>query len=167
MSKLQCKVALVTGASKGIGAGIARELAAAGAAVVVNYASDRTGAESVVDAIIAGGGCAIAIQADVSKSADVAELFERAKEAFGSRFPLHVISAERGDGLPELRKALYDVLGVIRVYTKQPGKPADMTNPFTVPVGSTVANVAGKVHRDLEETVKSFEKVVAHFQGKR
>lgn len=84
MSKLQCKVALVTGASKGIGAGIARELAAAGAAVVVNYASDRNGAESVVNAIIAGCGRAIAIQADVAKSADVARLFERAKEAFGS-----------------------------------------------------------------------------------
>lgn len=84
MSKLQCKVALVTGASKGIGAGIARELAAAGAAVVVNYASDRNGAESVVNAIIAGCGRAIAIQADVVKSADVARLFERAKEAFGS-----------------------------------------------------------------------------------
>lgn len=84
MSKLQCNVALVTGASKGIGAGIAKELAAAGAAVVVNYASDRTGAESVVDAINAAGGRAIAIQADVAKSADVARLFERAKEAFGS-----------------------------------------------------------------------------------
>jgi ribosome-interacting GTPase 1 len=80
---------------------------------------------------------------------------EIAREAFGTKFPLHVVSAERGDGLPELRKAIYDVLGVIRVYTKQPGKPADMTNPFTVPIGSTVANVAGKVHRDLEETVKS------------
>ncbi|MHB0958787.1 MAG: SDR family NAD(P)-dependent oxidoreductase [Pirellulaceae bacterium] len=84
MSKLQCKVALVTGASKGIGAGIAKELAATGAAVVVNYASDRTGAESVVDAITAAGGRATAIQADVAKSADVAKLFERAKEALGS-----------------------------------------------------------------------------------
>lgn len=84
MSKLPCKVALVTGASKGIGAGIAKELAAAGAAVVVNYASDRTGAESVVDAITAAGGRAIAIQGDVAKSADVAQLFQRAKEVFGS-----------------------------------------------------------------------------------
>jgi 3-oxoacyl-[acyl-carrier protein] reductase len=74
----------VTGASKGIGAGIAKELAAAGAAVVVNYASDRTGAESVVDAIVAAGGRAIAVQADVAKAADVTRLFEQTKDAFGS-----------------------------------------------------------------------------------
>ncbi|QDV28666.1 3-oxoacyl-[acyl-carrier-protein] reductase FabG [Planctopirus ephydatiae] len=84
MSKLQNKVALVTGASKGIGAGIARELAAAGAAVVVNYASDRAGAESVVAAINAAGGQAMALQGDVAKAADVAALFERTKAAFGS-----------------------------------------------------------------------------------
>jgi ribosome-interacting GTPase 1 len=80
---------------------------------------------------------------------------EIAREWLGSRFLLHVISAERGDGLAELRKALYDVLGVMRIYTKQPGKPADMTSPFTPPIGATVAELAGKVHRDLEDAVKS------------
>ncbi|ADG69776.1 short-chain dehydrogenase/reductase SDR [Planctopirus limnophila DSM 3776] len=84
MSKLQNKVALVTGASKGIGAGIAGELAAAGAAVVVNYASDRAGAESVVAAIKAAGGQALALRGDVAKAADVAALFERTQAAFGS-----------------------------------------------------------------------------------
>ncbi|WP_439621583.1 GTPase [Gemmata sp.] len=80
---------------------------------------------------------------------------EIAREALGTTYPLHVVSAERGDGLGELRAALYAVLGVMRVYTKQPGKPADMTNPFTPPIGSTVADVAGRVHRDLEDAVKS------------
>ena len=80
---------------------------------------------------------------------------EIAREAFAGRFPLHVISAERGDGLDELRKAIYDRLGVMRVYTKQPGKPPDMTSPFTCPVGSTVAEFAGHVHKDFEEGLKS------------
>ena len=52
-------------------------------------------------------------------------------------------------------EAIYDLLGVMRIYTKQPGKPADMTSPFTPPIGSTVAELAGKVHRDLEDAVKS------------
>jgi hypothetical protein len=80
---------------------------------------------------------------------------ELAREALGSRFPVHIVSAERGDGLEPLRKAIYDVLGVMRIYTKQPGKPADKTSPFTPPVGSTVAELAAKVHRDLEAAVKS------------
>jgi uncharacterized protein len=80
---------------------------------------------------------------------------EIAREEFGTRLPLHVVSAERGDGLDALRKAIYDALGVMRIYTKQPGKPADMTSPFTPPIGATVADLAGKVHRDLEDAVKS------------
>ncbi len=84
MSKLQSKTALVTGASKGIGAGIALELSSAGANVVVNYASDRSGAEAIVRSITANGGQAIAIQGDVSNSVDVSRLFDEAAQAFGT-----------------------------------------------------------------------------------
>jgi 3-oxoacyl-[acyl-carrier protein] reductase len=83
MAKLEGRVALVTGASKGIGAGIAKELAAAGAAVVVNYASDRSGAEAVTQAIRDTNGRAVAIQGDVSKPDDVRRLFAGLKESFG------------------------------------------------------------------------------------
>jgi len=83
MDKLQGKVAVVTGASKGIGAAIARALGAAGASVVVNYASDKTGAEKAVADIKAKGGKALAVQGDVSKSAEIKRLFEDTKKAFG------------------------------------------------------------------------------------
>jgi 3-oxoacyl-[acyl-carrier protein] reductase len=81
--KLSGKVAVVTGASKGIGAAIATHLAAAGAAVVVNYASSREGADRVVARITADGGRAVAVQADVSKKADIDRLFAETKSAFG------------------------------------------------------------------------------------
>ncbi len=84
MAKLSGKVAVVTGASKGIGAGIARTLGEAGAAVVVDYASDREGAERVVADIKKREGKAVAVQADVSKPEDVARLFAEARRAFGS-----------------------------------------------------------------------------------
>src|SRR5690348_1418098 len=83
MSKLKNKVALVTGASKGIGASIAKGLAAEGAAVVVNYASSKQGADRTVEEIRRNGGTAIAIQGDVSKASDVKRLFAETKQAFG------------------------------------------------------------------------------------
>lgn len=84
MSELTGKVAIVTGASKGIGAGIAKGLGAAGASVVVNYASSREGADRVVAEITGNGGKAVAVQGDVSKAADVQRLFAETKKAFGA-----------------------------------------------------------------------------------
>lgn len=81
--KLNGKVAVVTGASKGIGAGIAKLFAAEGAAVVVNYASAKSDADKIVDEITKKGGKAVAVQADVAKKADVEKLFGAAEKAFG------------------------------------------------------------------------------------
>src|SRR4026209_3047112 len=81
--KLNGKVAVVTGASKGIGTGIAKAFAAEGASVVVNYASAKQDANRVVDEISKRGGKAIAIQGNVSKKPDVERLFAEAKRAFG------------------------------------------------------------------------------------
>ncbi|MDQ1693653.1 MAG: 3-oxoacyl-[acyl-carrier protein] reductase [Acidobacteriaceae bacterium] len=83
MGKLTGKVAVVTGASKGIGAGIAKELAAQGASVVVNYASSKEGAEKVVAEITKDGGRAVAVGGSVAKAADIDALFATAKKAFG------------------------------------------------------------------------------------
>jgi 3-oxoacyl-[acyl-carrier protein] reductase len=83
MGKLQGKVAIVTGASKGIGAGIAKAFAAEGAAVTVNYASSREGADKVVAEIAGRGGSAIAVGGDVSKEADVKTLFDETQKSFG------------------------------------------------------------------------------------
>ncbi|MFD2863185.1 SDR family NAD(P)-dependent oxidoreductase [Mucilaginibacter antarcticus] len=84
MSKLLNKVAVVTGASKGIGAGIAKSLAAEGASVVVNYASSKEGAKKVVADIVAAGGKAVAVQANVANATDVDRLFAETQAAFGA-----------------------------------------------------------------------------------
>ncbi len=83
MTKLSSKVAIVTGASKGIGAGIAKALAREGAAVVVNYASSKAGADAVVAEITAAGGQAIAVQGDVSKASEAQGLIDAAVKRFG------------------------------------------------------------------------------------
>lgn len=93
------KVALVTGASKGIGAAIAKHLAAAGAQVVVNYASSKTDADQVVSEIVAQGGQAIAVQGNASKQSDIEQIFAAAKQAFG-RLDILVNNAGIYEGQP-------------------------------------------------------------------
>ena len=83
MKKLTNKVAVVSGASKGIGASIAKHLAAAGATVIVNYANSREGAEKVVNDIVSEGGAAVAIQADFANKTDIERLFKETKNKFG------------------------------------------------------------------------------------
>jgi ribosome-interacting GTPase 1 len=84
-----------------------------------------------------------------------ADRLEIVREMFGQRFPIHVVSLAHGTGIEDLRTALYRFLNVIRVYTKQPGKPADKSAPFTIPAGSTIVELATHVHRDFAEKVKT------------
>ncbi len=103
MSKLKNKVAVVTGASKGIGAGIAKGLAAEGASVVVNYVSSKEGADRVVAEIVEKGGNAIAVQGDVAQASDVQHVFAETKKAFGrldvlvNNAGVYQFAAARGD----------------------------------------------------------------------
>lgn len=80
------------------------------------------------------------------------------REWFGDRWDILPVSATTGAGLDGLRRSAYDLLGVVRIYTKVPGKPADRAHPFTLPAGGTVRDLSRLVHRDLEHTLK-FAKV--------
>ncbi|MFM7150089.1 MAG: GTPase [Gemmataceae bacterium] len=84
-----------------------------------------------------------------------ADRLEISREMFGPQFPIIPLDAESGVGLEDLRNALFHSLKVIRVYSKKPGKPADMESPFTCPVGSTVGQMAEMVHRDFADKLKS------------
>ncbi len=86
---------------------------------------------------------------------DAAERLEMVRELFGQRFPVQALDAESGRELEALRTAIYRLLNVIRVYSKKPGKPPDMTSPFTCPAGSTLLQFAEIVHRDFADKLKS------------
>lgn len=145
--KLSGKVALVTGASKGIGAAIARKLGAAGASVVVNYASSKAGADKVVADITAAGGKAIAVQADVAKPADITRLVAETKAAFGKLdvlvnnagvfefLPLEEITLEHFQ-----RQFNVNVLGLL-LTTKEAVKLFPATGGSVINIGSLVTRI--------------------------
>jgi 3-oxoacyl-[acyl-carrier protein] reductase len=147
MGKLQNQVAVVTGASKGIGAGIAKALAAEGAAVVVNYASSKAGAEKVVKEITAAGGKAVAVQADLAKPADVTKLFEETKKAYGK---LNILVNNAGvyefAPLESVTEALYrktfdlNVLGLL-LATKEAVKLIGPEGGSIINIGSGVSTI--------------------------
>lgn len=147
MGRLANKVAVVTGASKGIGAGIAKALAAEGASVVVNYASSKEGAERVVADITGSGGKAVAVQGDVAKAADVERIFAETKKAFGKldvlvnnagiyKFtPLGEVAVEEFH-----RQFDTNVLGLI-LATKEAAKYFNGAGGSVINVGSVVSRV--------------------------
>jgi uncharacterized protein len=94
----------------------------------------------------------VANKVDADGAADRLDIL---REMIGDRLPILPVSAERGDGMGELRTRLFRLLDVIRIYAKPPGKPADMSAPFTISEGGTVLDFAEKVHSDLAESLKA------------
>lgn len=148
MNRLKDKVAVVTGASKGIGASIAEQMAAEGAAVIVNYATSRSGADAVVKRIVEAKGRAIAVQADVSKLEDIQRLFAEAKNAFGKLdilvnnagiyefSPLEAITAEHFH-----RQFNLNVLGLV-LTTQEAVKHFGDAGGCVINISSVVATLA-------------------------
>jgi 3-oxoacyl-[acyl-carrier protein] reductase len=176
MSDLKGKVAVVTGASKGIGAAIAKSLGAAGAAVTVNYASGRDGAERIVAAIKADGGKAIAVQADVAKAADVRHLFAETKKAFG-RLDVLVNNAGiyRFQPLDDITEDEFhslfntNVLGTI-LATKEAAKHFDASGGSVINISSVASEDAvptASVYSATKGAVDAVTRVLAAELGPR
>jgi 3-oxoacyl-[acyl-carrier protein] reductase len=176
MSKLDGRVALVTGVSKGIGAAIARQLAAAGAAVVVNYAGSRMGAESVVGEITAAGGKALAVQADVAKTEEVQRLVAQTIKAFGAP-DIRVNNAgvyefaPLEEGTPQSFHRQFDinVLGLLQV-TQETAKHIDPKGGSIINISSVVSqlNLPGSsVYAATKAAVDSITRVLAKELGGR
>ena len=174
MANLTGKVAVVTGASKGIGSAIAKHLAAAGASVVVNYASSKEGADKVVSAIMQAGGEAIAVRASIAKEADVAELFVETKKAYGKidilinnagvvrLAPLETVTVEE-----YYRQYDTNVLGLLLV-TKAavplfPETGGSIVNISSI--ASTLAAATNAIYSGTKGAVDSITKVLAKELG--
>lgn len=174
MSRLKGKVAVVTGASKGIGASIAKALALEGAAVVVNYSSAKADADKVVADVRNQGGKAMAVQANVSKAADVQRLFEETKTAFGK---LDVLVKNAGvyefspigEFTEEQFRRLFDtnVLGVL-LASREAAKYFDAEGGSIINVGSAVTQVtppASSVYTGTKAAVDAITRVLAKELG--
>jgi 3-oxoacyl-[acyl-carrier protein] reductase len=174
MNKLRDKVAVVTGASKGIGAGIAKGLAAEGAAVVVNYASSKKDAERVVAEIVREGGKAVAVQGDVGKADDVQRVFAETKKTFG-RVDVLVNNAgvyqfaALGDITPDQfhRHFNTNVLGLI-LATQEAVKAFGPEGGSVINIGSTVSQLtppATAVYTATKGAVDAVTRVLAKELG--
>jgi 3-oxoacyl-[acyl-carrier protein] reductase len=176
MNELKSKVAVVTGASKGIGAGIAKALGAAGAAVVVNYASDAAGAERVVAEIVSPDGRAIAVQGDVSQAEDVQRLFAAAVREFG---PPDIVVNNAGvfrfDALESVTAAEFhrefdtNVLGALLV-TQEAAKHFGPAGGSVINISSVVSSNPGAgmaVYASTKAALDALTRVLAIELGPR
>ncbi|HEV2709013.1 MAG TPA: glucose 1-dehydrogenase [Edaphobacter sp.] len=176
MSKLAGKVAVVTGASKGIGAGIAKGLATEGASVVVNYASSKEGADRIVAEIAAKGGKAIAVQGDVAKAADVQRIFAETKKAFGQ---LDILVNNAGvyqfTPLEEITEEIFhrqfntNVLGLL-LATQEAAKHFGPEGGNVINISSAVTAVnppASAIYTATKGAVDSITRVLAKELGPR
>ena len=174
--KLEGKVAIVTGASKGIGAEIAKQYAAEGASVVVNYASSKAGADAVVNHITKNGGKAVAVQGDVAKQADIEKLLAETKKAYGK---LDILVNNAGvyefspieNITPEHFHKLYDinVLGLLsttREATKYFGKDGGSVINISSVV-SVMGVPAASAYSGTKGAVDSITRVLAKELGPR
>ena len=174
--KLEGKVAVVTGASKGIGADIAKHLAAEGAAVVVNYSSSKEGADRVVDEITKRGGKAVAVQANVARKAEVQRLFSAAKKAFG-KVDILVNNAGVYDWSPieEITEEQFhkhfdvNVLGLL-LATQEAVKQFDSAGGNIINISSTVTSLTppnSSVYTGTKGAVDAITRTLAKELGPR